>query len=85
VVILEITSPKRLRALHGIWFDRVVPRVGGLIGGDRAAYGYLPASAKRFPEPPVLAAQMTDAGLTEVGYRTFMGGIVALHRGRVAQ
>jgi len=85
VVILEITSPKRLRALHGIWFDRVVPRVGGLIGGDRAAYGYLPASAKRFPEPPVLAKQMTDAGLTEVGYRTFMGGIVALHRGRVAQ
>ncbi len=85
VVILEITSPKRLRALHGIWFDRVVPRVGGLIGGDRAAYGYLPASAKRFPEPPVLAEQMTAAGLVGVGYRTFMGGIVALHRGRVAK
>lgn len=83
VVILEITRPKHLRALHGIWFDRVVPRVGALVGGDRAAYGYLPASAKRFPEPPELADRMVAAGLEQVGYRTFMGGIVALHRGRV--
>ena len=52
VVVLEITTPRRLRALHGLWFDRLVPLLGGLIGGDRAAYGYLPASAKRFPSPP---------------------------------
>jgi demethylmenaquinone methyltransferase/2-methoxy-6-polyprenyl-1,4-benzoquinol methylase len=84
VVVLEITTPRRLRALHGLWFDRVVPRLGGLIGGDRAAYRYLPASAKRFPSPPELATLMTKAGLVDVSWRGFMGGIVALHRGRVA-
>lgn len=83
VVVLEITTPQRLRALHALWFDRVVPRLGGLIGGDRAAYGYLPASAKRFPTPPKLAALMTQTGLTDVSWRAFMGGIVALHHGRV--
>lgn len=83
VVVLDITTPKRLRALHGLWFDRVVPRLGGLIGGDRAAYRYLPASAKRFPSPPELAERMTRAGLTDVAWRGFMGGIVALHHGRV--
>ena len=83
VVVLEITTPKRLRALHGLWFDRVVPRLGGLIGGDRAAYRYLPASAKRFPSPPELAERMIRAGLTDVAWRGFMGGIVALHHGRV--
>lgn len=83
VVILEITTPRRLRVLHAIWFDRVVPRLGGLISGDRAAYRYLPASAKRFPEPRALAAMMDAAGLADVAYRTFMGGIVALHHGRV--
>jgi len=83
VVILEITTPRHLRALHAIWFDRVVPRLGGLISGDRSAYRYLPASAKRFPEPPVLATMMETAGLDRVEYRTFMGGIVALHHGRV--
>jgi demethylmenaquinone methyltransferase/2-methoxy-6-polyprenyl-1,4-benzoquinol methylase len=84
VVVLEITTPKRLRALHGLWFDRVVPRLGGLIGGDKEAYGYLPASAKRFPSPPELAERMTAAGLNGVTWRGFMGGIVALHHGRVS-
>lgn len=84
VVVLEITTPRRLRALHGLWFDRVVPRLGGLIGGDRAAYRYLPASAKRFPSPPELATLMTNSGLVDVSWRGFMGGIVALHHGRVA-
>jgi demethylmenaquinone methyltransferase / 2-methoxy-6-polyprenyl-1,4-benzoquinol methylase len=83
VVVLEITTPRRLKALHGLWFDRLVPRIGGLVGGDKAAYGYLPASAKRFPSPPELAEKMTRAGLTEVTWRGFMGGIVALHHGRV--
>jgi len=83
VVVLEITTPRRLRTLHGVWFDRLVPRVGALIGRDGAAYGYLPASAKRFPQPDALAAQMTSAGLRDVRHRTFMGGIVAMHHGRV--
>jgi demethylmenaquinone methyltransferase/2-methoxy-6-polyprenyl-1,4-benzoquinol methylase len=84
VVVLDITSPRRLRAVHAVWFDRIVPRLGALVGGDRAAYGYLPASAKRFPPPAELAQAMTEAGLTGVSWRGFMGGIVALHHGRVA-
>jgi demethylmenaquinone methyltransferase / 2-methoxy-6-polyprenyl-1,4-benzoquinol methylase len=84
VVVLDITTPRRLRALHALWFDRVVPRLGALVSGDRTAYSYLPASAKRFPAPPELAGRMAAAGLDEVAWRTFMGGIVALHHGRVA-
>jgi demethylmenaquinone methyltransferase/2-methoxy-6-polyprenyl-1,4-benzoquinol methylase len=84
VVVLDITTPRRLRTLHAVWFDRVVPRMGGLVGGDRAAYGYLPASAKRFPPPTELAQAMSAAGLEHVAWRGFMGGIVALHHGHVA-
>ena len=85
VVVLDITTPRRLRALHGLWFDRLVPRVGALVGRDGAAYGYLPASAKRFPQPEALAELMTDAGLRDVRHRSFMGGIVAMHHGRVTR
>ena len=85
VVVLDITTPRRLRALHGLWFDRLVPRVGALVGRDGAAYGYLPASAKRFPQPEALAVLMTDAGLGDVRHRSFMGGIVAMHHGRVTR
>ena len=63
VVILEITTPARLRRFYDLWFDRVVPQLGRLLGRDGAAYSYLPASVRRFPEPPALAARMAAAGL----------------------
>jgi demethylmenaquinone methyltransferase/2-methoxy-6-polyprenyl-1,4-benzoquinol methylase len=83
VVVLEITTPARLRRFYGLWFDRVVPRLGRVLGRDGAAYAYLPASVRRFPEPPELAARMEAAGLRDVRWRPLAGGIVALHGGRV--
>jgi len=82
VVVLEITTPARLRRFYGLWFDRVVPWLGRLLGRDGAAYSYLPASVRRFPEPPQLAARMAAAGLGEVRWRPLAAGIVALHHGR---
>jgi demethylmenaquinone methyltransferase/2-methoxy-6-polyprenyl-1,4-benzoquinol methylase len=77
--ILEITRPRGLLApFYGLWFDGVVPRLGKLLPGG-AAYTYLPASVRRFPEPSELASLMVTAGLGDVRYRTFAGGIVALH------
>lgn len=84
VVILEITTPARLRGFYEVWFDRVIPRLGRLLGRDGAAYSYLPASVRRFPEPAALAARMSAAGLRDIRWRLFAGGIVALHHGRVA-
>jgi demethylmenaquinone methyltransferase/2-methoxy-6-polyprenyl-1,4-benzoquinol methylase len=83
VVVLEITTPKHLRRFYRLWFDRAVPQLGRLLGKDGAAYGYLPESVKRFPEPQALAAQMSRAGLEDVRWQLFAGGIVALHYGRV--
>jgi demethylmenaquinone methyltransferase/2-methoxy-6-polyprenyl-1,4-benzoquinol methylase len=82
-VILEITRPKAsvARVFYNIWFDRVVPVVGGWISGDKEAYSYLPESTKRFPPPDELAARMRSAGFANVQYKLFAGGIVALHLG----
>ena len=52
VVVLEITTPRRLRALHGLWFDRVVPRLGG---SDRRRSCGLPLSAGFGQAIPVAA------------------------------
>jgi len=83
VVILEITTPRHLRRFYQLWFDRAVPLLGKVLGRDGDAYGYLPASVKRFPEPPALAAEMSQAGLDDIRWQLFAGGIVALHYGRV--
>ena len=83
VGILEITTPTGILApFYRVWFDRLVPLLGKLLRGG-AAYSYLPASVRRFPGPGDLAALMEQAGFREVGWRTFAGGIVVLHTGRV--
>jgi len=77
--ILEITRPRGLLApFYRFWFDGVVPLLGKLLPGG-AAYSYLPASVRRFPGPDDLAEMIAVAGFVEVRYRTFAGGIVALH------
>jgi demethylmenaquinone methyltransferase / 2-methoxy-6-polyprenyl-1,4-benzoquinol methylase len=81
VAILEITRPRGvLRPFYSLWFDRLVPLLGKLLPGG-AAYTYLPASVKRFPDVDALAELLRTVGFEDVQYRTFAGGIVALHTG----
>lgn len=84
LAILEITQPTgALAPFYRLWFDRVVPLLGRALPGG-AAYTYLPASVRRFPGTEALAEQLREAGFADVDYRTFAGGIVALHTGRAA-
>ena len=80
--ILEITQPRRppLSTFFSLWFDRLVPLLGILVG-NHDAYAYLPESVKRFPPPEGLAALMDGAGFDRVRYVILAGGIIAIHRG----
>jgi demethylmenaquinone methyltransferase / 2-methoxy-6-polyprenyl-1,4-benzoquinol methylase len=81
VAILEITKPSELLApFYRLWFDGFVPLLGKVLPGG-AAYTYLPASVRRFPGPDELAGLVRGAGFEDVRWRTFAGGIVALHIG----
>jgi len=82
--ILEITRPRGVLApFYRVWFDGVVPLLGKLLPGG-SAYTYLPASVRRFPRPEELKDMVAAAGFRDVRYRTFAGGIVALHVGVAA-
>jgi demethylmenaquinone methyltransferase/2-methoxy-6-polyprenyl-1,4-benzoquinol methylase len=84
VAVLEITQPRGpIAPFYRVWFDRIVPLLGKLLKGG-AAYTYLPASVRRFPGPDELAELLRGAGFADVEFRTFAGGIVALHTGRIA-
>jgi demethylmenaquinone methyltransferase/2-methoxy-6-polyprenyl-1,4-benzoquinol methylase len=81
VAILEITKPSGLLApFYRLWFDGLVPLLGKVLPGG-SAYTYLPASVRRFPGPDQLAGLLRGAGFEDVRWRTFAGGIVALHIG----
>jgi demethylmenaquinone methyltransferase/2-methoxy-6-polyprenyl-1,4-benzoquinol methylase len=83
VVCLEITQPSIpvFKQFYDLWFGHAVPRLGKLAAGDGAAYSYLPASVRRFPDPDTLRGIMEGAGLSNVRYEILAGGIIALHYG----
>jgi demethylmenaquinone methyltransferase/2-methoxy-6-polyprenyl-1,4-benzoquinol methylase len=83
VAALEITRPGLAGwdALFGLYFNRLVPLIGALVAGDRAAYTYLPQSVERFVTPAELSRCMTDAGLRDVRHRRLGLGTIALHVG----
>jgi demethylmenaquinone methyltransferase / 2-methoxy-6-polyprenyl-1,4-benzoquinol methylase len=82
LAILEITRPSGpLAPFYRFWFDGFVPLLGKALPGG-AAYTYLPASVRRFPGPDELAGMLRAVGFDDVRWRTFAGGIVALHIGR---
>ena len=82
-VCLEIARPtgRVPAAFYGLWFDKIVPRLGGLISGDASAYSYLPESVKEFVAPGELADIIRRNGLQDVTWRRLAGGIITLHRG----
>jgi demethylmenaquinone methyltransferase/2-methoxy-6-polyprenyl-1,4-benzoquinol methylase len=51
VIVLEFGQPRNplFGALYTFYNKHVLPRVGGMLTGDRAAYHYLQTSAGRFP------------------------------------
>jgi len=81
IAILEFTEPPKglLGDFYRWYFCKVLPKIGGLISGDQAAYKYLPKSVARFFRPPELAALMDAVGYKSVDYRAWTLGTVALH------
>jgi demethylmenaquinone methyltransferase/2-methoxy-6-polyprenyl-1,4-benzoquinol methylase len=95
VAILELTPPARGpassplgRVTAGLvrgYSHGVVPLLGQVVAGDRAAYQYLPRSVDRFLDADVLAGLLRELGLAQVGYRRLGLGMVAVHWGMKAE
>lgn len=85
LVILEFSMPEGLLGgLYRLYFGRVLPVVGGMVSGNRAAYSYLPASVARFPGPEAFVALMRECGYGEVSRTPLTAGIAQLYRGVAA-
>jgi demethylmenaquinone methyltransferase/2-methoxy-6-polyprenyl-1,4-benzoquinol methylase len=84
--VLEFSLPPGIMGrLYRQYFTRVLPRVGGLVSGDRSAYSYLPASVAGFPTPRAFGTLMEQAGYVSVRWQLLTGGIACLHRGEKAR
>jgi demethylmenaquinone methyltransferase/2-methoxy-6-polyprenyl-1,4-benzoquinol methylase len=82
-VILEFSTPRVaiVRAAYHFYFHRLLPRIGGLVSGNRGAYRYLPESVARFPSEHELADRMLRAGFRQIAWESLTMGIAAMHVG----
>lgn len=73
---------KPLQPFYDLYSFAVLPALGKYVARDAAAYRYLAESIRQFPAQPELAQRMEKAGLTQVSWQDYSGGIVAIHQGR---
>lgn len=82
-VNLDVTKPANplVRRLFGLYFYGLVPLVGGLVGGSKTAYRYLPNSLTNFPDADGLAERFRTAGFRDVRTIRLGFGAIAVHVG----
>ena len=82
-VNLDVTKPANplVQRVFGFYFYGIVPLVGGLVGGSKTAYRYLPNSLTNFPDADGLADRFRTAGFRDVRTIRLGFGAIALHVG----
>jgi demethylmenaquinone methyltransferase/2-methoxy-6-polyprenyl-1,4-benzoquinol methylase len=75
-------APNKLwKAIFDLYFYRLVPIIGGAVGGSKQAYSYLPQSLTHHPDARALRECFARAGFTHANVLPLMGGAIAIHSG----
>ena len=81
LVILELSLPSNrlVRGCYMLYFQKILPMVGGFLSGDRGAYEYLRTSVLRFPAPDKFIEMLKSAGFEQVEHRPLIFGICRMY------
>ncbi len=75
-------APNKLwKRTFDLYFYGIVPLIGGMVGGSKQAYTYLPSSLTHHPSAEALRDRFTRAGFANAGFVRLMGGSIAIHYG----
>lgn len=83
-VVLEFVKPREnfVGGVYRTYLRHVLPRVGGVISGDRAAYQYLSDTVDSYHTPAELVGLAGRAGWQDVTFRSLAFGSVGVVSGR---
>lgn len=81
ILILEFGQPRNWLwgVLYRFYCNHIMPLIGGLLTGNRAAYTYLPATAHAFPCGKQFCDLLSDAGFQVKTCESLTGGISYLY------
>ncbi len=80
-VILDFSLPAQalIRRPYLFYLKRVMPRVAGMLTGNRAAYEYLCSSIEKFPSGSRMEALLGECGFFPVSSKPLSLGIATLY------
>lgn len=82
LVVLEFANPHRwLRPFYLWYLRRVMPRLGGALSRNEAAYRYLHQSIEEFPSGDEFLRLLREAQFSSLSQRRMNGGGVAIYSG----
>jgi demethylmenaquinone methyltransferase/2-methoxy-6-polyprenyl-1,4-benzoquinol methylase len=83
LLILEFSRPANpiIKPLYTFYLNNVLPKVAGMVSGDKEAYEYLASSIAAFYEPEELLRMMRNAGFTSTERKPLTFGIVSIYIG----
>ncbi len=84
VICLDTTPPEKniVTPFINLYFNMVIPFFAGILAGSSGAYRYLAESTRNFKSADDLKNIMEKTGFTDVTYRKFMLGTIAIHSGK---
>ncbi len=82
LAIIEVDRPSSalVRGAHSLYFDRLVPILGGMLS-DRDAYRYLPESTAYLPPPEQLLSMLDRTGFVQLDKRGLLLGAAQIITG----
>ena len=76
VIEFRMPSNKIIKSIYKFYFKNILPVLGGIISGDKAAYTYLPDSVEEFDEKVNLEKLLTNSGFNKIKKYNFTFGTV---------
>ena len=84
LLVLDFSLPEGLlRRPYAFYLNRILPRIAGLLTGERDAYDYLAGSIERFPSGGAMLDLFSEAGLREQAWKPLTKGIASIYTGKV--
>jgi demethylmenaquinone methyltransferase/2-methoxy-6-polyprenyl-1,4-benzoquinol methylase len=83
LLILEFSRPTNpiVKPLYNFYLNKILPKIAGLVSGDKEAYEYLASSIAAFYEPEELLQMIDKAGFTSAERKPMTFGVVTLYIG----
>ena len=83
LLILEFSRPKNplVKLFYNFYLNKVLPKIAGLVSGDKEAYEYLASSIAAFYEPEELMNMMQTSGFSSTLIKPLTFGVVTIYIG----